>query len=161
MALMSRTPRCFAVQVFIDAAVAFVLAVDHSASPSFIRAASAVDQSFQVVEVDSVPISATVPLIQDLLNLKEQLLRDQGFVPTGIELALVAGHARVVRITEYLRELTRGNDSLFEPHRGTGRQTLLVECGLQLRHRVIAAGVLLESPRHQRSPDRISRAPAV
>ena len=82
-----------------------VLAVDQATIASLGLAVGAVEQPAKEVEVDAVAVALAVASVEDLLHGEEQLLRDERGVPAGVELALIADDAGVVRVAEDHREL--------------------------------------------------------
>nr|WP_240043913.1 hypothetical protein [Plantibacter flavus] len=101
------------------------------------------------MEVNAVAVSLSVPLVEHGLHSEKRLLRDEGLVPSAVQLALVADDARVVRVAEHLRHAALGDGPLRPLTGRSCPQPVFFHERAELRDRVMAGGVLLEGPRHK------------
>ncbi|MFT4260222.1 MAG: hypothetical protein QM568_11430 [Microbacterium sp.] len=139
--------------VLVGAAVAGVLAVDEAAISSCVVAVCAVDEPFEVVEVDAVAVATAVAASEDLFDAEVELLRDEGLMAAGVELAFVADDAGVVRIAEDDAERIDGDRLRAILPRCSCDESLFFEGRCELGDGVLTCGVLFEGPDDQRCPD--------
>lgn len=85
-------------EVLVGATVAAVLRVHQTAGSARCVTVSAVQEAFEVKEVNAVTVALTVPLVEDRLHSEKHLPRDERFVPSAVQLACVTDDARVVRV---------------------------------------------------------------
>nr|WP_157931813.1 hypothetical protein [Mycobacteroides abscessus] len=132
-------------EVFVVAAVLpFDFGVDEAGVFAVPLAPFAEQGVFQVVHMDAVTLAITRAGIEHILDLIEQGLTDQCFVPTRVQLIFVAHESGVVRIAQHLLQRGGGNRSSWRDSfgRATG-EAKVSHGGFQPRDGVLAAGVQL------------------
>jgi hypothetical protein len=107
------------------------------------------EQPLEIVTVSHVAVAISVPSVEDLLHLEEDLLRHDCFVPSDVELVLVADDSCVVRIAEHRSKAGLVDRALRSARRGAHRQALLLHVRCELRNGVLAGGVRLERERDE------------
>ncbi|WP_407045705.1 hypothetical protein [Mycobacteroides abscessus] len=92
---------CAAEEVAVSSAASFGFCVDKPRSPTMFVTTLAEQESFEVMRQNAVSLSAAASRTQDFLNAVKQILADDGFVSSGVDVALVDHEPRVVRVTQH------------------------------------------------------------